>query len=252
MTLQIQSVSKSIGALQILDNVSLTAASGAITGIIGPNGAGKSTLFSVISGFAKANEGSVVLDGVDLSRMPPVQRAKRGLGRTFQVPREFRHLTVEENFRAAVPDQPGENLVNVFMRPRMVREYENRLEAEVASTIRFLKLDRVAKTPAGLLSGGQKKLVELGRAMLVKPSVILLDEPFAGVNRVLIGEIIARIREINAKGVAFVIIEHDLEALTKIATELFVLDRGKVISRGPPGDVLKDKRVRDAYLGGAE
>lgn len=252
MNLHIQSVSKSIGSLQILDDVSLTAPSGAITGIIGPNGAGKSTLFSVVSGFAKADQGVIALGSVDLSRLSPVQRAKRGLGRTFQVPREFRHLTVEENFRAAVPNQPGENIVNVFMRPGVVSAYEKNLEAEVASTIEFLKLGRVARTPAGLLSGGQKKLVELGRAMLMKPSVILLDEPFAGVNRVLIGEIMARIREINAKGVAFLIIEHDLEALTKIATELFVLDRGKIISQGAPAEVLKDRRVRDAYLGGAE
>jgi branched-chain amino acid transport system ATP-binding protein len=170
--------------------------------------------------------------------------------RTFQVPREFRHLTVRENLMAAAPTQTGESLLGLFFRPGRVREEEASIAERVNQTINFLKLTPVGDQPSGKLSGGQKKLLELGRALMVEPRLILLDEPFAGVNPVLIGEIMDRIAELNGRGIGFVIIEHDLEALTRLVPRLAVMDRGKVIAEGAPQAVLDNPLVREAYLGG--
>ena len=171
--------------------------------------------------------------------------------RTFQVPREFHHLTVRENLMAAAPGQSGEGLLGLFLRPGRVRAEEDAIRAEAEATIDFLRLARVADTPAGRLSGGQKKLVELGRALMAKPRLILLDEPFAGVNPVLIEEIMDRIRDLNARGIGFLVIEHDLGALSRLVPRFVVMDRGRVLAAGAPDDVLADPAVREAYLGGA-
>jgi branched-chain amino acid transport system ATP-binding protein len=171
--------------------------------------------------------------------------------RTFQVPREFRHLTVRENLMVAAPGQTGENLLNLFTRPGQIRRDEARIAKEVRDVLEFLRLADVADLPSGSLSGGQKKLLELGRALMVSPKLILLDEPFAGVNPVLIATIAERIRELNVRGIGFLIIEHDLAALTRLVPQLAVMDRGRIIARGAPGKVLEDPIVREAYLGGA-
>ncbi len=152
---------------------------------------------------------------------------------------------------AAAPEQTGENLLGLFFRPGQVRKEERAIAERVNETIDFLKLNRVADQPSGKLSGGQKKLLELGRALMVQPRLILLDEPFAGVNPVLIGEIMERITELNTRGIGFVVIEHDLEALTRLVPKLAVMDRGRVIAEGAPKSVLDDPIVREAYLGGA-
>jgi branched-chain amino acid transport system ATP-binding protein len=225
MSLEVCDISKAYGGFRALDGVRLTIETGSLFGIIGPNGAGKSTLFSVVSGFDRADEGQIRLDGQSLDGLSPPARARAGMVRTFQVPREFRHLTVRENLMAAAPMQIGESLLG-------------------------LKLTLVADQPSGKLSGGQKKLLELGRALMVEPRLILLDEPFAGVNPVLIGEIMERITELNTRGIGFIIIEHDLEALTRLVPQFAVMDRGKVIAQGTPQAVLDDPLVREAYLGG--
>jgi branched-chain amino acid transport system ATP-binding protein len=222
----------------------------ALVGIIGPNGAGKSTLFSVISGFIAPDAGSVALDGRALDRLGPAARARRGLVRTFQVPREFAHLTVRDNLMAAAPGQSGEHLLGLFLRPGRVRAEEAQLRDAAQETIDFLRLGPVADLQAGRLSGGQKKLVELGRALMAKPRMILLDEPFAGVNAVLVEEIAARIAEVNARGIGFLIIEHDLQALSRLVPRMAVMDRGRLLADGAPAAVLADARVREAYLGG--
>ena len=250
MSLEIHDISKAFGGFRALDGVRLTIETGSLFGIIGPNGAGKSTLFSVVSGFARADEGQIRLDGHSLDSLSPPARARTGMVRTFQVPREFRHLTVRENLMAAAPNQTGESLLGLFFRPGRVREEEGAIAERVNQTIRFLKLGAVADQPSGKLSGGQKKLLELGRALMVEPRLILLDEPFAGVNPVLIGEIMERITELNTRGIGFVIIEHDLEALTRLVPQLAVMDRGKVLAQGAPQAVLDDPLVREAYLGG--
>lgn len=250
MSLEISNISKSYGGFQALNGVNLKVDAGSLFGIIGPNGAGKSTLFSVISGFVPADEGQILLNGQAIDSMPPPARARAGMVRTFQVPREFRHLTVRENLMAAAPKQTGENLLGLFFRPGRVREEEQAIAERVDRTIDFLKLTRVAEQPSGKLSGGQKKLLELGRALMVEPRLILLDEPFAGVNPVLIGEIMERIAEINTQGIGFIVIEHDLEALTRLVPKLAVMDRGRVLAEGAPQAVLDDPLVREAYLGG--
>ncbi|WP_230532951.1 ABC transporter ATP-binding protein [Microvirga roseola] len=250
MSLEVRDIGKSYGGFKALDGVRLTVETGALFGIIGPNGAGKSTLFSVISGFVPADEGRIILDGKAIDGLSAPARARAGMVRTFQVPREFRHLTVRENLMAAAPQQTGENLLGVFFRPGRVNEEEAAIADRVDQTITFLKLTRVADQPSGMLSGGQKKLLELGRALMAKPRMILLDEPFAGVNPVLIDEIMERIAELNGRGIGFVVIEHDLQALTRLVPRLAVMDRGRIIAEGEPRAVLDDPLVREAYLGG--
>jgi branched-chain amino acid transport system ATP-binding protein len=251
MSLAVRHVSKAFGGFNALDDVSLELEAGALFGIIGPNGAGKSTLFAVISGFLPADAGVILLDGKNIAGLEPYTRAYAGMVRTFQVPREFRHLTVRENLMVAAPGQTGENLLNLFTRPGQIRRDEARIAKEVRDVLEFLRLADVAEIPSGSLSGGQKKLLELGRALMVSPKLILLDEPFAGVNPVLIATIAERIRELNVRGIGFLIIEHDLAALTRLVPQLAVMDRGRIIARGAPGKVLEDPIVREAYLGGA-
>ena len=251
MSLIVRDIAKSWGGFRALDGVSFEMESTGLLGIIGPNGAGKSTLFSVVSGFIAADAGNVSLDGAALDRLGPAARARAGMIRTFQVPREFHHLTVRENLMAAAPGQSGEGLVGLFLRPGRVRAEEAAIRAEADAAIDFLRLTRVADTPAGRLSGGQKKLVELGRALMAEPRLILLDEPFAGVNPVLIEEIMDRIRDLNARGIGFLVIEHDLGALSRLVPRFVVMDRGRVLAAGAPDDVLADPAVREAYLGGA-
>jgi branched-chain amino acid transport system ATP-binding protein len=250
MSLSVRHVSKDFGGFRALDDVSLEVETGALFGLIGPNGAGKSTLFAVISGFMPAKAGEILLDGRPITALSPQARARAGMVRTFQVPREFSHLTVRENLMAAAPGQTGESLIGLFTRPGDVRREEAKIAETVETTLAFLRLNDVAGGPSGLLSGGQKKLLELGRALMVSPRLILLDEPFTGVNPVLIEAIVGRVRELNARGIGFIIIEHDLGALTRLVPQLAVMDRGRIIAQGEPTTVLADATVREAYLGG--
>jgi branched-chain amino acid transport system ATP-binding protein len=249
--LEVDRVSKSFGGFRALNDVSLSVPAGGLVGLIGPNGAGKSTLFSIITGFIAPSHGTIRLRGNPIDTLSPFARARAGMVRTFQVPREFSHLSVRENLMAAIPDQAGEHLFDLFFRPGQVRIQEEQGAALVEETIEFLKLKRIADQSAGKLSGGQKKLLELGRVLMTKPSVILLDEPFSGVNPVLIAEIIDRIAALNERGISFLVIEHDLEALTRLVARLTVMDYGTVIAEGAPQAVLADAKVRAAYLGGA-
>ncbi len=248
--LSLRGVSASLGDTQILKDISLDVPQAGITGLIGPNGAGKSTLFGAISGFVAQTNGHIYLGGQALDGHDAAERARMGMVRTFQVPREFRHMTVRENLLVAAPAQPGERLFNLLARRSQVRAREVEVRQLADAVIAFLKLGAVADVPSGQLSGGQKKLLELGRVMMIEPRLILLDEPFAGVNAVLIEEIVGRIRELHARGIGFFIIEHDLEALSDLVDEIHVLDHGSLLASGAPRAVLSDPRVREAYLGG--
>jgi branched-chain amino acid transport system ATP-binding protein len=244
-------VSKRFGGFTVLDDVSFSVPRAGLTGIVGTNGAGKSTLFAVVSGQLGADVGRVEFDGDEITALPTFARAQRGLGRTFQVPREFAHLTVRDNLLAAAPREYGETLRSVFVGWGRVAREEAMLCDRADHWLGFLNLARVSDVMAGTLSGGQKKLLELGRVLMRAPKCILLDEPFAGVNPVLVGEISARIRELNAKqGIAFVIIEHHLEALKALVQHLHVMDQGRIIAHGDPAVVLADPRVHEAYMGG--
>jgi branched-chain amino acid transport system ATP-binding protein len=244
-------VRKSFDGFQVLDDVSFAVPERGLIGIVGTNGAGKSTLFAVVSGQLDADGGRVTFADADITGLPPVRRAQLGLGRTFQVPREFTHLTVRENFLVAARREFGETLRSVFIGWGRVRREEHGLRERADGWIEFLNLKAVADKPAGTLSGGQKKLLELGRMLMLDPRCILLDEPFAGVNPVLVAEISIRIRELNdTHGIAFVIIEHHLEALKALVGHLYVMDQGRIIADGDPAAVLAQPRVLEAYMGG--
>lgn len=249
MTLDLRHLTLAYGDFRVLDDLSLEVPTNSIVGLIGPNGAGKSTLFSVVSGFIKQANGEIRFNGQLLDSLPAYERARLGLCRTFQVPREFRHLTVTENMLAAPNDQVGESLWALFARPGKVRTEEDELKERAMKWLRFLKLEAVANQPAGSLSGGQKKLLELGRILMLEPRCVLLDEPYAGVNPVLIEQISDRIHELHSQGIGFVIVEHNLHMLAKLASSMVVLDRGSLLAQGTPSEALADERVRAAYMG---
>ena len=249
LQLEARGIVLSYGDNVVLNELSLAVDTSQLTGLIGPNGAGKSTLFSVLSGFMKARAGEVFYLGRSFGRQPPEQRARQGLMRTFQVPREFRHLTVLENMLAAPWQQPGESLAALLLRRAHVRRVEAENTERAHEWLRFLRLDSVASTAAGQLSGGQKKLLELGRILMLQPRCVLLDEPYAGVNPVLIEQISERIRELHARGIGFVIVEHNLHALSRLVDRMLVMDRGRLLSEGSPEQVLADPLVQAAYMG---
>jgi branched-chain amino acid transport system ATP-binding protein len=248
--LDVQTVSRQFGGFTAVDQVSLQLAEREILGIAGTNGAGKSTLFAAIAGQQLPDGGAIRFDGHDITRLPPYRRAHLGLVRTFQIPREFKTLTVHENLMAAAANPEGERLLNAFWPTRGRRAHERELGEKADGVLDFLNLARVRDVLAGSLSGGQKKLVELGRVLMLDPRCILLDEPFAGVNPVLIGEICERVRELHARGIAFIVIEHHLQALKSLAGRLIVMDRGRILAEGDPAAVLADPRVQEAYMGG--
>ncbi|MBV5290892.1 MAG: ABC transporter ATP-binding protein [Curvibacter lanceolatus] len=250
MMLSVETVTRQFGGFKAVDGVSLQLAEREILGIAGTNGAGKSTLFAAIAGQQPADAGRIRFDGHDITRLPPYRRARLGLVRTFQVPREFKSLSVHQNLLAAAANPQGERLLNAFVRTRSLREHEEQLVAKADGILQFLNLTRVRDKLAGGLSGGQKKLVELGRVLMLDPRCILLDEPFAGVNPVLIDEICERVRELHARGIAFIVIEHHLQALKALSQRMIVMDRGSILAEGDPHTVLDDPRVQEAYMGG--
>ncbi len=250
MTLTLNNVSKRLGGLDVVNAMSFSVPLNSLNGIIGPNGAGKSTLFAVISGFQEADAGEMTFAGTALDGLSAEKRARLGLARTFQVPRPFSHLTVKENLAVAAQSQIGEGVFTPFFRGAAVHEQERAIFERVEGVVDFLKLGAVASQPAGRLSGGQRKLLELGRALMMEPKFILLDEPFAGVNPVLIDEISERIADANARGVGFLIVEHNLSSLARLVQRMLVMDRGRLLADGRPDEVLEDKVVQEAYMGG--
>ena len=250
MSLRVEGVSMSFGGFKAVDRVSLEIPKGAMVGLIGPNGAGKTTLFANITGFLPDDEGSIHFKGHCLDGLKPEARIRFGIGRTFQIPREFSHLSVRENLSVAVPNQLGEGLIGLFFQPGSVRRQEADVARRVEEIILFLNLRAVADLPAGKLSGGQKKLLEIGRSLLVNPRFLMLDEPFGGVNPVLVKDISEHIRRLHSQGIGFLIVEHNLSALCRLVNSLYVMDRGRIIAQGCPDEVLANPEVREAYMGG--
>lgn len=250
MKLELKDVNKAWGGVCVLQNIDMVVDGTGITGLIGPNGAGKSTLFGVISGIIPTDSGSITFCGQTLDRLGAVHRARSGLSRTFQVPRPFKNLSVHANLCVAAPDQAGESLRAVFLQPRRVRLREQEIAADAERIARSLNLGHVMGLPASQLSGGQLKLLELGRLLMTKPKLILLDEPFAGVNPVLMEEISETIRRLAQRGTGFFVVEHNLGALSRLASHIFAMDQGLLIASGSPDEVLSNERVRTAYVGG--
>ena len=249
--MEAQGLTCSFGGFLAVDRVSFRVEPGALVGVIGPNGAGKSTLFGMLTGFLEADAGRVRLDSVDITSLQSFQRARLGIARTFQVPREFGSLSVRANLMAAVPGQTGESLLRLFTHTGRIQREEAANNAKAEETAAFLRLTSVLDLSSANLSGGQKKLLEIGRALMTKPCLMLLDEPFAGVNPVLVEEIMQRIRDLHRLGMGFLIIEHDLAALTRLVETLHMMDQGRLIASGSPAEVLSRHEVLEAYLGGA-
>jgi branched-chain amino acid transport system ATP-binding protein len=238
------------GGIRAVDGASIEVAKGSITGLIGPNGAGKTTLFNVIAGHYKPTSGKVWLDGEDITGLPPHELFGKGLLRTFQIAHEFSTLTVRENLMMVPAAQPGESLIDVWMRPAKVRAREADVARRAEEVIEFLQLTQVADELAGNLSGGQKKLLELGRTMMVDAKIVFLDEVGAGVNRTLLNTIADAILRLNReRGYTFCVIEHDMDFIASLCDPVIVMAEGHVLFQGTPDQVKTNEQVIEAYLG---
>ena len=244
-------VSRSFGGARAVDDVSLHVSAGRITGLIGPNGAGKTTLFNLIAGSLPPSSGRIVLNGKDIGGAPAHRRLAAGLGRTFQIPRPFAAMTVLENVLLAAQRQGGEFPFANWLTPGAVARQEQHNIERAREIIEFLALTRLAASPAAILSGGQRKLLELARVLMAGPKLVLLDEPAAGVNPTLLETIIDRIRILHERGLTFLIVEHNLDMIARLCSEVHVMAAGRVLVSGTPEEVTADQRVVDAYLGGA-
>jgi ABC-type branched-subunit amino acid transport system ATPase component len=247
--LQARGIRKTYGGLEALSGVDLDLARGRITGLIGPNGAGKTTLLNVISGVEQATSGQVLLLGEDIGSLPQHRLATRGLVRTFQISRELGQLTVLENLLLARARQTGEGLVGLFARPKRVRQEEEAAIEVARAALQKVNLWRLADAPAATLSGGQKKLLELSRALMLQPRLVLLDEPAAGVAPAMEEVLVATIRGLADEGVDFLIVEHDLDIVAALCDHVYVMAAGQVLTEGTFAHVVGDARVVEAYLG---
>lgn len=247
--LQAQAVSQRFGAFAVLDQVSLNFPAGQITGIVGPNGAGKSTLMDVLGGQTRPSAGAVHFAGQTVTRWPAHRRARAGLTRTFQISRELGALTVLENLMLAQPDQAGEGLWVACLQPGRVRRQEAAAQQAAQALLTRVGLWSLADQRADALSGGQKKLLELCRALMTRPRMVLLDEPAAGVNPVLIRGLCDFILQLRAEGTGFVIVEHNMDMIAALCDSLYVLAEGRVLRHGRFDEVVADAQVAQAYLG---
>ncbi|WP_424969220.1 ABC transporter ATP-binding protein [Dinoroseobacter sp. S76] len=237
------------GPFQALTDVSLEIAPGSMTGLIGPNGAGKSTLFNVLTGALRPSAGQVLLEGAEVTGQSPDALFRAGLARSFQIPRPFAKMSVLENVMLAPMGQVGERLWGAFLSAKAMRRQEEEIRARAMEVLEFVTLAKLADQAAGQISGGQMKLLELARVLMGDPSVILLDEPAAGVNPVLTEVLIDKIETLNRTGKTFVIIEHDMDFVMRHCTPIIALGQGRVIFEGTPEDALADPVLLDAYLG---
>jgi branched-chain amino acid transport system ATP-binding protein len=244
-------VSKVFGGHRAVDGVSFTLARGAIGGLIGPNGAGKTTLFNCLAGALQPSSGQVLLDGQDITGAPPHRVFAAGLARTFQIPRPFPEMTVLENVMLAPTGQLGERFWANWLRPGTVAAVERRTRDAARHWLDFVGLSVLAEQPARVLSGGQRKLLELARVMVAEPKLVLLDEPGAGVNPALLDQIVDKVAALNASGVSFLIIEHNMDLVMSLCNPVMVMAQGKLLVSGEPTAVLRDARVVEAYLGDA-
>ena len=248
--IRVENLHRHFGGFRAVDGATLEIRKGSITGLIGPNGAGKSTLFNVIAGRLPPTSGRVVMDGEDVTGLPPHELFAKGLLRTFQIAHEFGSMTVRENLMMVPAMQSGETLWNAwFNRGRVARE-EAAIRAKADEVLEFLTISHIADLKAGQISGGQKKLVELGRTMMVDAKVVFLDEVGAGVNRTLLNTIGDAILRLNKeRGYTFCVIEHDMDFIARICDPVICMAEGKVLAQGTVDEVKNDERVIEAYLG---
>jgi len=248
--LQIDNLSKYFGGLAAVSNCSLKIKRGSITGIIGPNGSGKTTLFNLIAGNLKTSKGSVLFNNENITDIPSYELFSKGLLRTFQIAHEFTNLTVLENLMMVPGNQSGENLANALLKPSLIKKEEEQIKQKALKVIEFLNLKHLSNELAGNLSGGQKKLLELGRTMMVDAKLVLLDEVGAGVNRTLLKDIGTAILRLNKEqGYTFCMIEHDMDFISRLCNPVIVMAEGSVLFEGTSDEVKKNEKVIESYLG---
>lgn len=246
----INNLTKKFGGFTAVNDVSLTIEEGSITGLVGPNGAGKTTLFNVIAGIYRPSNGSVMLDGKDITGLEPHELFHKGLLRTFQIAHEFSTMSVRENLMMVPGGQSGEKLIDVWTNPSKIRKEEALLRKKADEVIEFLEISHVANELAGNLSGGQKKLLELGRTMMVDAKIVFLDEVGAGVNRTLLNTIGDAIIRLNKeRGYTFCVIEHDMEFIGRLCDPVIVMAEGGVLAQGTIEEIKSNEQVIEAYLG---
>jgi branched-chain amino acid transport system ATP-binding protein len=248
--IDVQNVSKHFGGLSAVDDCSLRVERGSITGLIGPNGAGKSTLFNLVAGNIAPDSGRVIFDGADVTGLAPHQLFHRGMLRTFQIAHEFSNMTAMENLMVVPAGQLGESLLATWLSPGSVKAGDAAVRQKAQDVIDFLKLGHVKNELAGNLSGGQKKLLELGRTMMVDAKVVLLDEVAAGVNRTLLQDLAANIERMNQElGYTFFVIEHDMDLIGRLCDPVIVMAQGQVIAQGPMSEIRANPEIIEAYFG---
>ena len=248
--LKVKNLTKNFGGLAAVSNCSLNIKKGSITGIIGPNGSGKSTLFNLIAGNLKPNSGKVYFNNEDITAIPSYDLFSKGILRTFQIAHEFTNLTVLENLMMVPANQSGENLVNALLKPKLIKKEEELIRSKAYEVIEFLNLKHLANELAGNLSGGQKKLLELGRTMMVDAKIVLLDEVGAGVNRTLLKDLGTAIQRLNKeKNYTFCMIEHDMDFISRMCDPVIVMSDGSVLFEGTASEVKKNEKVIESYLG---
>lgn len=248
--LSVSGVKKRFGGVQAVDGASFDVREGSITGLIGPNGAGKSTMVNLISGALRPDSGSVLMKTTELTRMQSYQIAQLGLIRTFQISRELQRLTVLENLLLSPRNQHGESSFAAMFRRRRIREEEERNVRKAIDVLDRFSLLRLKDEYAGNLSGGQKKLLDLARALMAEPKILLLDEPMAGVNPTLTKSLQEHIVDLNKQGVTFLLIEHNLSVVEAVCDHVVVMAEGKVLAEGKMDTLRDNQEVVAAYLGG--
>ena len=248
--IRVENLHKHFGGFHAVDGATLQIAEGSITGLIGPNGAGKTTLFNVIAGVLKPTSGRVTMAGEDITGLEPHELFHKGLLRTFQIAHEFHSMTVRENLMMVPARQAGESLMSAWFQSRRVRLEDEEIRRRADEVLEFLTIDHIADQKAGQISGGQKKLLELGRTMMTDAKIVFLDEVGAGVNRTLLNTIADAIVRLNQeRGYTFVVIEHDMDFIGRICNPVICMAEGKVLAEGTLDEIKANEQVIEAYLG---
>ena len=248
--LRAEGITAGYGGVPVIQNITLSVGPGEIVAVIGPNGAGKSTFLAVLAGTLPASSGTITFDGHDVTSLPAFRRARRGLVRTFQLPSEFAQLTVLENLLAAAPHNRGDSLVGALLGKRYWRADEDRLVAEARALLDRFRMTAKESDYASSLSGGQKRLVEIMRALMLQPRLLLLDEPMSGVHPSIIGEIADYCEALRDDGLTILIVEHELHMIERMCDPVIVMAQGSVIGQGTMAALRQQREIVDAYLVG--
>lgn len=250
--IEVKGVSKSFGGLKAVSDCSLQVEKGSITGLIGPNGAGKTTLFNIVAGTLMPDRGQIIFDGEDVTALKPHELHAKGMLRTFQIAHEFSAMTALENLMVAASEQPGESLFQSWFNIKHVTDFDLEVRKMALDVIDFLHLGHVKNELAGNLSGGQKKLLELGRTMMTDAKAVLLDEVAAGVNKTLLKDLASNIQRMNKElGYTFFVIEHDMDLIAELCDPVIVMAQGTKIAEGPMEDIRNNPEIVEAYFGTA-